>query len=89
MDTIFSELIGKIQTLESSFSRLESERANMIYDLAYVNETLAIEINNKYCFLIDSGRKIHAIKLYRALNNCGLREAKEAIENMQLNRDLE
>lgn len=31
--------------------------------------------------LLAQGRKIEAIKLYRELHGCGLKEAKEAIEN--------
>lgn len=33
--------------------------------------------------LIRAGKKIHAIKLYRELHGVGLRESKEAVENME------
>lgn len=33
-------------------------------------------------FFLKSGRKLMAIKFYRNLYSCGLREAKDAIDNM-------
>lgn len=33
--------------------------------------------------LLRAGRKIHAIKLYREVTGAGLREAKDAVENLE------
>lgn len=35
---------------------------------------------------LDAGRKIEAIKLFRAANNSGLRDAKHAVEYMIMNK---
>jgi len=32
--------------------------------------------------LVDSGRKIQAIKLVRQVHNCGLKEAKDIVEQL-------
>ena len=37
--------------------------------------------------LAEQGKKIEAIKLYRALHGVGIREAKDAVEDMLLGRD--
>ncbi len=44
-------------------------------------------INPSVDFFLRSGRKLMAIKFYRNLYNCGLREAKESIESMIENNE--
>lgn len=57
------------------------------YDPAHIDPDIAYdpEIQHE----IAEGRKIHAIKLYRDVTGCGLKEAKDAIEFLIANPDYD
>jgi ribosomal protein L7/L12 len=50
---------------------------------AHLHVTASVTVPPEIAGLLQAGRKIEAIKVYRAATGAGLAEAKEAVERMQ------
>ncbi len=44
---------------------------------------LSVREREEMLELLRQGKKIHAIKIYRNLTGCGLKEAKDAVEKLE------
>jgi ribosomal protein L7/L12 len=64
--------------LEGRIDRLERKLDLIIKHLGLPSQDATP--NEEIDELIRQGKKIHAIKVYRNLTGCGLREAKDAVE---------
>ena len=73
----------EILALRARVAELES-REDFLYNhfrLARVQDTDMA--NAKVVEMLRKGNKIEAIKIYRELYNCGLAEAKQAVDNIE------
>lgn len=74
--TTESEILG----LRARIAELES-RVDLLYDRLGLSSTKVSSMADaRVIELIRKGNKIEAIKVYREMHNCGLAEAKAAVE---------
>ncbi|HLO15601.1 MAG TPA: ribosomal protein L7/L12 [Anaerolineales bacterium] len=74
-----SEILG----MQSRIAELES-RLDFLYNrlgITYVQGQDAVD--SRIIDMLRKGNKIEAIKIYREIYNCGLAEAKQAVEKME------
>jgi ribosomal protein L7/L12 len=74
--------LKKIQTRGGVLSRIEA-KLDLLLKHAGINFDPFKDVPSNIVEAVRAGDKIEAIKLYRQANRIGLREAKEAIEEMQ------
>jgi ribosomal protein L7/L12 len=74
--------LKKIQTRGGVLSRMEA-KLDLLLKQAGINFDPFKDVPSNIVEAVRAGDKIEAIKLYRQANRIGLREAKEAIEEMQ------
>ena len=77
-------LIGWFLKARPSFKRELSETQKR--ELETLISRLDTDQRRNIEVALDAGRKIEAIKLFRAANNSGLRDAKHAVEYMIMNK---
>ena len=74
---------SEILALRARIAELES-RVDFLYNhfgIAHVKDMGMAEA--KVVDMLKKGNKIEAIKIYREIYNCGLAEAKQAVENLE------
>jgi hypothetical protein len=77
-----AQILEEIRKLRSQIFQLES-RVDFLYkklNVEYVEGSDGVD--PRLAKALKSGNKIEAIKVYRELTNCGLAEAKSAVEAM-------
>jgi ribosomal protein L7/L12 len=73
-----------MRSMQERIDELE-KRVNYLYDkmnAGYPDSVKPSLFDPRLQDAIQKGNKIEAIKVYRELTNCDLREAKEAVEGM-------
>ncbi len=63
-------------------ARLE-KKVDVLLDHFGLADQFRVPANDQILQLLQEGRKIEAIKVYRETTGAGLKEAKEAVEEMQ------
>ena len=74
---------SEILALRARIAELES-RVDFLYrhlGIAYVQDTSMGDA--RVVDMLKKGNKIEAIKIYREIYNCGLAEAKQAVDGME------
>ena len=74
---------SEILVLRARIAELES-RVDFLYrhlGIAYVQDTSMGDA--RVVDMLKKGNKIEAIKIYREIYNCGLAEAKQAVDGME------
>ena len=74
---------SEILVLRARVAELES-RVDFLYNhfgIVHVQDTSMS--NARVVEMLKKGNKIEAIKIYREIYNCGLAEAKQAVENIE------
>jgi ribosomal protein L7/L12 len=77
-----TDRVKKMQIRGGSLSRMEA-KLDLLLKHANIEFEPYQNVPNEIAEALQKGEKIEAIKLYRQSNRVGLREAKEAIEEMQ------
>ena len=70
---------------ERRMARLE-KKVDVLLDHFGLGDQFRIPANDQILQLLQANRKIEAIKVYRETTGVGLREAKQAVEDMQRQR---
>lgn len=73
----------EILALRARLAELEN-RVDFLYDhlgIAHVKETRMADA--RMIDMLKRGSKIEAIKVYREIHNCGLAEAKQAVDKIE------
>ncbi len=76
-------ILNKVQQLEHTIEAVRRRLDAVAEHLDVKREAVPPEVAG----LLRAGRKIEAIKVYRAATGAGLAEAKEAVERMGLDLD--
>jgi ribosomal protein L7/L12 len=77
-----TDRVKKMQIRGGSLSRMEA-KLDLLLKHANIEFEPYKNVPSEIAEALRKGEKIEAIKLYRQSNRVGLREAKEAIEEMQ------
>ena len=54
-----------------------------VTDFREFGNQLSVREREEIQSLLRQGKKIHAIKIYRSISGCGLKEAKDAVEKLE------
>lgn len=76
----------RIAELEKRVRQLEDQVAQLMQQVGLNTYRVrsAVNVDSEIIDLIRSKQKINAVKRYRALHNVGLKEAKEAIDALEV-----
>ena len=82
------EALGKAFKLFKGYGHVHSYKVNFVADDVSEKDIKDLQgIDSKIVELLNSGQKILAIKRYRELSGDGLRESKEAIDDLLRKHD--
>lgn len=82
---IVALLIMVLGSLASLRNKVEAIRLRLNVLTAHLNVTPPTTVPPEVFGLLLAGRKIEAIKVYRAATGVGLAEAKKAVEELEVN----